>query len=86
MIDIYSRKENEMEEYGLRKDIRYVAALKNGRIIAKGYCSRELAEQLISMHFVPEATSSETIARSIRKKIDKGDFYYGLTFISIDNL
>ena len=73
-------------ENGLRKDIRHVAALKNGRIIAQGYFSRELAEKLIDMKLVPESTCAETIARSIRKKIDKGDFYYGLTFISINNL
>lgn len=87
-LEYCSRKENMRHcfENGLRKDIRHVAALKNGRIIAKGYFSRELAEKLIDMKLVPESTCSETIARSIRKKIDKGDFYYGLTFISINNL
>lgn len=80
-----TRKENmrHCTMNALRKDIRRVAAIKNGRIIAKGHFSRELAEKM-SKYF-PNA-NLETVARSIRKKIDTGHEYYGFTFISIENL
>lgn len=80
-----TRKENmhHCSNNALRKDIRKVAAMKNGKIVEKANFSRELAEKLIN--YFPK-TSIETVSRSIRKKIDTGLFYYGFTFISIDNL
>lgn len=87
-LEYCTRKENmqHCSKNGLRKDVRHVAAIKNGKVIAKAYFSRELADKLKEMNMVPGRTSSETVARSIRKKIDTGAFYYGLTFISINNL
>lgn len=77
-----TRKEN-MEHCAknhLRKDIRKVAAIKDGKVVAKADFSRELAQKMKDC-FPPE-TSIETLARSIRKKIDTGAFYYGFSFVS----
>lgn len=65
---------------GLRKDIRKVAAIKNGKVVAKADFSREIVEKLGSL--LPSNTSSETKARAIRKKIDTGVPYHGFTFVS----
>lgn len=81
-----TRKEN-MEHCihnHLRSDIKKVAALKGGKIICVADFSRELAVKMAD--FFPNGTNVETIARSMRKKIDTGKSYYGYTFISIKNL
>lgn len=84
-IEWCTRKENmeHCSRMGLRKDIHKVIALKNGKAVAKGDYSRELAEIMQKQGLFPLDTSIETLARSIRKKIDSGCFYYGYTFISI---
>lgn len=80
-----TRKENMQHccQNSLRKDIRKVAAIKNGKIAYTANFSRELAEQM-KPHF-PNA-SVETVARSIRKKMDTGSLYQGFSFMSIENL
>ena len=66
---------------GLRSDVKKVAAIKNGKVVACGDFSRELAEKLKMDSAV--CGSVETVSRSIRKTIDTGKMYYGYTFVRI---
>ena len=78
-----NRKENmhHCTITGLRSDIKKVAAIKNGKVIAVGNYSRELAESMKSVGLING--SAETASRSIRKKIDTGQQYLGYTFVRI---
>lgn len=77
-----SRKENmeHCSKNGLRKDIRKVAAIRDGKIVAKADFSRELVEKMGSL--LPAHTTAETKARAIRKKMNTGIPYNGFTFVS----
>lgn len=77
-----TRKENmeHCSKNGLRKDIRKVAAIKDGKIVAKADFSRELVEKMGNL--LPSHTTAETKARAIRKKMDTGVPYNGFTFVS----
>lgn len=66
---------------GLRSDVKKVAAIKNGKVVACGNFSRELAENLKKDSAI--CGSVETVSRSIRKKIDTGEEYLGYTFVRI---
>ena len=81
-----TRKENMEHAYrtGLRSDVRKVAAIDKGRVVAIGDFSRLLAEKLIPMY--GWKGNSETVARNIRRVMDKDIKYHGLTFIEIKNL
>lgn len=81
-----TRKENMEHAYktGLRSDVRKVAAIDKGRVVAIGDFSRLLAEKLIPIY--GWKGSSETVARNIRRVMDKDIKYHGLTFIEIKNL
>lgn len=78
-----TRKENmqHCSATGLRSDIKKVAAIKNGKVVAHGNFSRELAENLKVIGSI--SASTETVARVIRNKIDTGRAYYGYTFVRI---
>jgi len=76
-----TRKEN-MEHCvrnGLRKDVKKVMAIREGKLIAKGDFSRELAEKI--KKYFPN-TNTETIAKKIRARRDTGKMYNGFIFIS----
>lgn len=78
-----TRKENmqHCSHNGLRKDIKKVSAIKDGKVIATGDFSRELVEIMKEKGLVSGKT--ETIARSIRKKTDTGEQYLGFTYIRV---
>lgn len=82
-LEYCTRKENmeHATHMGLRKDVRKVAALKDGKVVHKSDFSRELAEWLKAE--LNTDTDVETIARSIRKKMDTGYPYKGYTFIEV---
>lgn len=81
-----TRKENVEHAYkiGLRSDVRKVAAIEKGRVVAVADFSRLLAEKLIPIYGWKGST--ETVARNIRRVMDKDKKYHGLTFIEIKNL
>lgn len=81
-----TRKENMHHAYknGLRSDIRRVAAIDSGKVVAIGDFSRLLAEKLVEMY--GWTCNVETAARRIRKVMDKDLEYKGLKFIEIKNL
>lgn len=78
-----THKENvhHCNDTGLRSDVKKVAAIKNGKVVAHGNFSRELAEKLKASGAI--SASTETAARVIRNKIDTGRAYYGYTFVRI---
>ncbi len=82
-LEYCSRRENSIHaiQTGLRGDVRNVAAIKNGKIVHKAIVSREMAEWIKKETKVD--TDVETIARSIRKKMDTGKPYKGFMFIEI---
>lgn len=87
-LEYCTRKEN-MEHCavnGLRKDIKKVMALLNGKVVEKGNFSRELAEKMMENNLISKDTNVETFSRQIRMKVDKNKPYKGFKFISIENL
>ena len=82
-LEYCTRKENmaHCASNGLRKDIRKVAAVLNGKVVFKADFSRQLAE-MIKAETNTDA-NIETIARSIRKRMDTNKPYLGYLFIEI---
>ena len=82
-LEYCTQKENMQHacDTGLRKDIRRVAAIKDGKIVYQAPFSRKLAELLKKQ--LQSDTSVETIARVIRKKMNTGFSYLGYTFVEI---
>ena len=82
-LEYCTRRENSIHAIrnGLRGDVRKVAALKDGKVVYKADFSREMAEYIKAETNVN--TDIETIARSIRKKMDTGRPYKGYTFIEV---
>ena len=82
-LEYCTRRENSIHAIrtGLRGDVRRVAALKDGKIVHKADFSREMAEWV--KNELKTDTDVETIARSIRKRMDTGRPYKGYTFIKI---
>lgn len=87
-LEYCTRKEN-MEHcmrLGLRKDVKKLIAIYKGKAVAKGSCSRELAENMVKHKLISSDTNIETFARQARKKADTNKSYKGFTFINISNL
>ena len=82
-LEYCSRRENTMHaiETGLRGDVKRVAALRDGKVVHRAAYSRLMAEYI--KRVTGADTDVETIARSIRKKIDTGKPYKGYMFIEI---
>lgn len=81
-LEYCTRKENMQHcvRNGLRKDVKKIVAIKDGKVIERADFSRELAEKMID--YFPEGSSVETIARKMRMNIDTGKLYYGFIFVS----
>lgn len=82
-LEYCTRKENTNHavRLGLFGNVRNVAAMKDGKVVHKAIVSREMAEWIKTE--TKTDTDVETIARSIRKKMDTGHSYKGYTFVEI---